>query len=264
MPRQIWTVLLAILVTSFCAFGDSAASLWTTTPGTGAVSYEPGTGVGGTDNALETTTAIGVASVEALDALGVGIPPALTITDGALTFETDAPGPAPGTATSWQWGGGTLEITGCIAGVTGTGLGGACTVADDSAVLVDDIFSSVVIDPAMTIGAHTSPGFIFGNLSGNILNPLLVTALGLPTNHFDSRSSADIVLADSGANKLPTTIGSSFMNVATDGGLGAPAGTADLVAAEYWSPYSTLGIFVLGLAVFGVARRFGLIKSLAF
>jgi hypothetical protein len=264
MPRQIWTVLLAMLVTSFCAFGDSAASLWTTTPGTGTISYEPGTGPGGTDNSLETTTAIGVSTVEALNSFGVSIPPGFTITDGALTFETDTPGPTPGTLTSWQWGGGTLEITGCIAGVTGTGVGGACTAANDTSVLVDDSFTSVVIDPAMTIGTHTAPGFIFGNLTGQIVPSSLVTALGLTTGYFGPRSSADIVLADTGAHKLPTTIGSSFTSVSTDGGQGAPSGTLDLVAGEYWSPYNTLAVFGLGLAAFVGARRFGLIKSTVF
>jgi hypothetical protein len=33
---------------------------------------------------------------------------------------------------------------------------------------------------------------------------------------------------------------------------------------EDWSLSSSLGIFAFGLAVFGVARRFGLIKAVAF
>jgi len=255
MPKQIWVVMVAVLVISVCAFGDTTvATQWETTPGAGeALNYNSTTGY-----ALQTGTGFGsatggieVSSVEGLDGALSASTSAYTIDDGLLTFQT-----AAGTADNWSWGGGSLEIKGCIVGITGTGAGGACQATDDSTVLVSDDFQSVIIDPSVKVGSLTSPGAVFGDVQGTI-NAQLAAFLGISTVFTSPASVVDIPLTDSGTGKLPATSGTSFSNVTT----AAPGGEVQLVAAEEWSFSSTLMVFGFALGIFGLAHRFNLTKS---
>jgi len=235
MQKQVWMVLLSALLTAVCAFGDSTQ--WVIAPSGGTYSYAGG-------SASLTGSNIAIENVE-----GVGTPDdsgtlgTLDIVDGLMSFTSGA---ATGT---WAWGQpGTLTITGCVAGVTTTDT--TCTAADDTAVLVSDEFTSVEIT-----GVGGGLGFEFGELQGTI-NAAIAAYFGVPVGFTSPASNASDVV-----NGLPSTAGSAFSTVTP----GTPGGTLNLVSSvpEEWRISSTLGIFAFGIAVFGVARRRGLIKTVA-
>jgi hypothetical protein len=244
MQKRVLTVLILGTLVSFCAFGDSTQ--WVIAPSGGSYSYAGGA-------APLVGTNIGIENVE-----GVGTPlhsgtlGTLDIVGGSLDFTSGA------NTGGWSWGTpGTLTITGCIAGVTTVDL--VCTVADESAVLVSDEFTSVSVT-----GVPGGLGFEFGSLQGTI-NADIAANFGMdPVFTSPGSTATDVVsgLPTTGVPFFLPATGSSFSGVTPS----APGGTLNLVSAvpEGWSFISSLGLLAFGLAVFGVARRRGVVKSVEF
>jgi hypothetical protein len=153
----------------------------------------------------------------------------LSIVDGYLNFTS---GQYNGTGSNWSWGAGaagTLNLTGCIAGVTAT----ACTGSNNVALLSDD-FQSVQILPVFN-----AVDVVFGNITGTI-NPLVASYFGVPsafaTASFTTAISTTGIpgRAFSGANLLGT--------IDAD---------PSVLAPEYWGIGESLGFFALVLIAFG-------------
>jgi hypothetical protein len=150
----------------------------------------------------------------------------LSIVDGYLNFTS---GQYNGTGSNWSWGsGGTLYLTGCIAGVTAT----ACTGYNNVALLSDD-FQSVQIVPVIN-----ALDVVFGNITG-IVNPLVASYFGVPSAFSTASFTTAIVTSGrpgsgfSGANLLGT--------INADPSVSTP---------EYWGIGESLGFFAFVLAAF--------------
>jgi hypothetical protein len=101
----------------------------------------------------------------------------------------------------------------------------------------------------------------FGTLSGT-LDTTVAAYFGIPSGFVSLNPlSGD----DNSVNGLPLVAGSAFGVGGGTPTVSSQGGEFTLAAVpEDWSLSSTLGIFAFGLAVFGVARRFGLIKAVVF
>jgi len=240
MKKRMLVLLISVLVVSFCAFGDTGTTQWNIAPSGGSYSYAGGagalTGTGiGVENVLGTPTPLNTGSSNELPIVG-GV---LDFTSGANTG-------------GWTWGSpGTLTVTGCIAGVTTTDT--TCTVADESAVLVSDEFTSVSITAIPVSGSPL--GVEFGYLQGTI-NSAVAAYFGISATFTSPASTGQDVLFG-----LPSGgPGTAFSGVTSF----SPGGNLSLVSPvpEGWNLGSTFGIFGLGLAIFGLAGRFGLVKAI--
>ena len=164
------------------------------------------------------------------------------VVGGLLSFTTGA------STGGWNWGaGGTLTLTGCVQGVTGTGAGHTCQAGDNSTVLLSDGFTSASITPIVG-----GVGITLGGLQGT-MNPLVAAFFGVTTSFGPGSNFSDLV------SGLPSA-GASFT------GLTSTLSGGNLVAQspEGWSLSSSLGLFGFGLVLIVAARRLGLIKSVIF
>lgn len=264
MPRQIWFVLLAMLVTSFTAFGTTTSTQWQIEGNDAGGSYcyaDGGTActttvdLAGTETSESSSTALVASDILVTEVTGENTP----LNDGLTPEIFSAPGVqggnlsfvSGGTVSGWTWtGAGELSVTGCVQGVTGSGLNGACEAGDYGTLLVSDAFTSVTVE---NFGGGI--GFVMGGISGTI-NSQVAAYFGISTAFVAPPSSIGDLVAG-----LPGTTGNAFSGVTST----LTGGNLNLVTApEGWSLYSSLGLFAFGLAAFGVARRFGLIKGATF
>lgn len=161
----------------------------------------------------------------------------LLIVDGVLNF----------TSGSYQgngvWGtGGTLYLTGCIAGVTAT----TCT-GSNNVDLVSDDFQRVQVESILG-----SLDVVFGNITGT-LNSSVAAYFGVSTT-FETASFATAMLSTG-------TGGSSFSGTNLLGVIKAdPPATA---MPEHWSIVESLEFFGLTLLVFGALLRFRILRPAA-
>jgi len=258
MPRQIWVTPLLVLGTSLCSFATTTTDTeWGITAlGGSTVSYDAATGgelVG---------TGIQVGSIQGQDGSNPTTTPPLDMW-GILTFTSGAP------TGVWSWGSGSLTISGCVAPTTGAdpfaGVGtlngpvatATGCAAGGSVTLVSATFSSVQITDSFN---GTGMGAVMGGLAGTIDVASIASYFGVTPTFTAPPSNGSIPL--NGLPPLPpfSNIGAFFIG-ATSAGNGA---VTLYNVPEGWSLFSRLGIFGFGLAAFGVARRFGLIKTVAF
>lgn len=248
MQRRMWILLASVLVTSWCAFGNSdPGTEWTITSGAdaaGTYSY-----AGGTSDLFG--SGIAVASVEGLSTPKPGTSgQSFTILDGLLNFQSGAP------TASWLWGPGgpgTLKVTGCIESAPNSN---TCIAGENtSTVLVSDEFT--------TVGVASIGGIMelqFGNLTGN-LNPTVAAFFGIPTAFV---SIPGLGGDDNSISGLPATVGAKF------GGMSGPTvkstgGEFTLASVPEGSIlFSSLGLLTFGAIVLGLWRRLGFVKSVQF
>jgi hypothetical protein len=246
MPRRILVLVISVLVTAVCSFGTTPELSFGIEAG-GSYSYA---GLGGN----LTASGLLINSLTATNTPGGTDATPYTVIDGVLNFVSGA---FTNTANGvWNFSGGApgIIITGCIAGVTGTGAGGACTgVGDDTATLVSDQFNSAaigVVDGSLEILA--------AGLNGNYL-PSLASAFGVSTTFTAASEETDFV----GGGIVGLTPGSGTAFSATS--LGGAVGTMTSAAVpEDWTLSSSLGLFGFGMVAFAVARRFGFVKTATF
>jgi len=167
----------------------------------------------------------------------------LSIVNGLLNFTSGA---FSGTSTSWSWtGGGTLNLTGCIAGVT-TAKGVACN-GQNNVVLIADDFTSVQIVPQISLGPLSFDA-VFGNVTGTI-NASVAAYFGVPTAFSIGTFTSDI--ATLGYDGQPF-VGSNISGV-------LKADPPNPSMPEYWGLGETAGLFLLTLM--GLMPRFRLSVS---
>jgi len=248
MPRRILFALLLVLCTSLSAFGIETMTINVTGDASGTYCYDAGTECSsyGTD-----LVAQGV-DISSLDTFNTPLNPAVSesIQQGSLSLNT---GSFIGLNSNNQWvfaGPGALNITGCINGVTGSGTGHACQGTDYSDVLVSDDFTGATLDPPGSGGEAVE----MGNLSGT-LNTLLAQFYGISTVFTAASESLDIVLPSG------TVAGGAFSGGYTNF-LTTNELTLLTTVPEDRTFVGTMGVLFLGLAVFGLARRSGLIRAL--
>jgi hypothetical protein len=242
MQKRIWVLLISGLLASVGAFGQTLEFVIGTSGGT--YTYAGGGGsLGGSDITVLQVIVTGTTGSSPNGTYNI-TDGELNLTSGALSSVTSVSGVDVFTFN----GGGTLDVQGCIAGVTGTGGGGACTASDDTADLLGDDFTSIEISNVSGVQVQA------GNLNGTYLGSL-ATAFGVNTS-IAAGTDNDTVTG------VPVSGSSATSFTANNSGGGALTTTAAAVP-EDWSLSSTLGLFGFGIVVFVVARRFGL-KPLAF
>jgi len=255
MPRTIWIALLLALSTALCAFGQDTTAWAGTGVSTGTYCYGGGTiscasYASGTNTNDLNGSGIDIASVDDVTAsLGYGIK------DGALYFTSGAYNGTAGPGGTWTWGsGGTLEITGCVQGATGTLAYANCsTDLPTNPVLLSDSFTSVTLTTS-----NGTPEYVFGGLTGS-LSSALVTYINsqggsLSAAFGGSGSSATLDVVTVGA-----TPGSNFTTTSTSN-----QAVATAPVPEGWNLIGTLGLFGFGMVGFVIARRVGMVKPLTF
>jgi len=233
MPRTISVLLFALLIAP-CAFGDSTGQTnWSLLPSGGTYTWD------GNPNDPLYGTGIGVSSVA-----GVGTADnngtTLAIQYGSLDFTSGAYNGTLGS--TWSWGaGGVLNLTGCIAGVTGE----VCDGTNNVNLLSDD-FDSVSIVPVVQLGQF---GFdvVFGNLQGN-LNPTVASFFGLSDSFTATSLNLLFKKGTPGSSLYGTNIG------------GRITATSSVAVPEEWGAGSTLGLFGFAFVAFGAAWRLGFLK----
>jgi hypothetical protein len=180
--------------------------------------------------------------IPVLTVSGAGTPvkngASLSILDGELNFTS---GSYDGTSTTWSWGaGGTLNLTGCIAGVTTTGL---CT-GFNNVTLISDDFQSVQI--------QSQGGFfdaVFGDITGSV-NSAVAAYFGVPTT-FASASFSTQIASLGTPSSLLTGSNVSGMIAADPPAAGMP---------EYWSLSESLAFFGVVLLAFAALIRFRVLR----
>jgi len=251
MSRQIWIALLLALGTSLCAFGQDTTN-WVggATP---AGFYCYGGGVSNCSSYAGGTNTDDL-NGSGIDISTLGDPDAIisaAIKDGALYFTSGA---YNGGGTTWSWaGGGSLEITGCIAGVAGAALSDCTGDSASNPVLLEDSFTSVTLTTSGGV-----PEYVFGGLQGN-LSSALVTYLNSLGGSVSAAFGGPGSTATLDVVTVTATPGNAFATTSTD--------TQSLDTApvpEDWNLASTLGLFGFGMVAFVIARRFSLIKPLTF
>jgi hypothetical protein len=256
MQKRILVLLFSGLVASMCALGASSdSSEWTiSATGSGTYSYAGGTAaLVGSDIMVnsaigELSGAANTQSYTILNNVGGGS----LVAGGVLDFSSGAFDTT--TAGTWTWdGGGDLTLQGCLS------LDGSTCIAGETGTtdLLLDSFTSVSIE---NVGSGIQEA-VFGGVTGTV-DPAAATALEVSTT-FGLPASPNDAISDV-VSGLPSTLLSSGPTAFT---ATQAQGTLDLgsvAVAEEWSLFSTLGIFAFGSVVFGVARRRGLIKPVAF
>jgi len=245
MPRRIWILVLSALVTALCSFGATPELQFTVNAG-GTYSYA------GTSGDLS-GSGLTISGLLAFNTPGGTDSTNYVVTDGALDFTS---GDLTGTTSdTWNFGAGPtgIIITGCIAGVTGTGLGGACTVADDSATLLSDEFTNATIGLVGGIEEVEASG-----LEGTYLSSL-ASYFGVSST-FSSASQATTNINGPIVGLTP----SASQSFTADNTGGAVSTFTTAAVPEDWTLSSSLGLFGFGLVAFAVARRFRLVKTVTF
>ena len=161
----------------------------------------------------------------------------LSIIDGYLDFTSGA---YNGDGSNWSWGpGGTLILTGCIAGVTAT----TCTGSNNVDLLSDD-FQSVQIVPI--IGAID---VVFGNITGT-LNSQVAAYFGVSTQFQTASFTTAIATSGRPGSSL---VGSNLLGLikADPPATGMP---------ERWGLGEALSFCVLALLGFGLLLRYRILR----
>ena len=228
---------IVVLAAVFLAVGQASAQTtdWTLAGG-GLYTSSGGSGSVLVGSNIPTVSVSGAGT---LDNNGVS----LSIVDGLLSFTS---GSYDGNGSDWSWGaGGTLTLSGCIAGVTST----TCSSdGSDNVTLISDDFQSVQIE---SVGSGLD--VVFGDITGTI-NAQVAAYFGISTG-FEAASFIT-TLAASG------TPGSSLTGINVAGGIDAdpgPGGPSTGVPEE-WTVADSIAFFVLALLVFGVLLRFQVLR----
>jgi len=221
----LFLIASAVMLVPVIAFAGSPSTDWTLGPG-GVYSYSGGTSsLEGFDIPILSVLGDSTSSHN-----GVSLP----VIDGLLNFTSGV-----GTSGTWSWAsGGTLDITGCISGVTGN----SCNPATN--VLVDDDFTSVSVVQA--------GGFIdavFGNVTGTI-EPSVASYFGVPTAFSTGSFTAEIATVGSP--------GSAFIGTNLTGVIKAdpPVGTP-----ENWSLRESVAFLAFAALAFAALTRRGVLRS---
>ncbi len=159
----------------------------------------------------------------------------LGVVGGDLDFTSGA---FNGTSTTWSWtGGGTLNLTGCIPGVTPV----LCNPTTN--VLVSDDFTSVsIVQVAGSLDA------VFGNVTGTI-NPQVAAYFGEPAAFSTGSFSTTILTTGTPGSRF---VGSDLLGVIKANPVNAP---------ENWGMGESLGFFAFVIIAFAAMIRFGAVKS---
>lgn len=234
MPRIKWMVLsFAVLLVPICALADTTGETdWLLLPSGGTYSWSGNSsdGLVGNDIGIGSVTGLGTQ----LNNLGV-----LGISYGSLDFTSGA---YNGNGSNWSWGpGGTLNVTGCIAGVTSA----TCTGSNNVTLLSDD-FTSVSIVPVVQLGQY---GFdvVFGDLQGN-LNSTVASYFGLSEAFTASSLNLLFTKGTPGHALSGTNIG------------GIIKANSAVAVTEDASLAGGLALYAIAAAVFALAWRLGVIK----
>ena len=166
----------------------------------------------------------------------------LSIVDGVLDFTS---GSYDGNGSDWSWGpGGTLSLSGCIAGVTAT----TCT-GSNNVTLISDDFQSVQIESIA--GALD---VVFGDITGTI-NAQVAAYFGVSTN-FEVASFMSAIVASGTPGKSLTGTNGLGVIAADPGGPGGPS----TGVPEEWTLVDSIAFFVVALLVFAVLLRFQVLR----
>jgi hypothetical protein len=241
MQRTIWILSFAVLSSQFGLFADATAEIdWLLLPSGGTYCWNPGSTQCGPNSADLYGSNIGVSSVG-----GVGTASnnesTLSISYGLMNFTSGA---YNGNGSNWSWGGGdpgTLNITGCIAGVTSA----TCDGSNNVQLLSDD-FQSISIIPVVSLGPYNFD-VMFGNLQGT-LDSAVASYFGVSPS-FNATSLNLLFTAG--------TPGHAFTGTNIGGQIQAKSSVS---VPEEWSLASTLTLFAFAGAVFGVAWRLGFLQ----
>jgi hypothetical protein len=174
LADTVFLVMAALVLAPAVGYAGSSSTDWTLGPG-GLYTWAGGT-----------SSLIGSA-VPVLSVLGDSTPDnngvSLPVIDGSLSFTSGA---FNGTSTTWSWGSGTpgtLNVTGCIAGIITP-----CTPSTN--VLISDDFTSVSI--VQVAGALDA---VFGNVTGTISSSAIATT-GTPGSAFFGSNLLGLIKAD--------------------------------------------------------------------
>jgi len=226
------TLVTMVLTLPVAVFGNGTAETdWLLLPSGGTYTWD-----GNPSDPLIGSN-IGVKSVS-----GNGTPIAngktLSITDGFLNFTSGAFNGRLGS--TWSWGtGGTLNVMGCIAGVTAS----TCTGSNNVVLLSDDFQSVKIVAPI----SGSVFDLVLGQLQG-VVNASVASYFGVPVAF--SATSVNLMATKStpGNNLYGTNVGGTIK-------VDPP-----ISASEEWGFFSTLGFFALAVCAFGVGRRLGLLR----
>ena len=218
-------MMMTGLVLVPAAFAGSSSTDWTLGPG-GLYSWAGGT-----------SSLIG-SDIPVLSVLGDSTPSKngalLAVVGGELNFTSGA---FNGTSTTWSWtGGGTLNLTGCVPGVTTS-----CNPATN--VLVSDDFTSVKI---VQVGGALDA--VFGNVTGTI-NSQVASYFGEPASFSTGYFSTTILTTGTPGSRF---VGSDLVGVIKANPVSAP---------ENWGMGESIGFFAFVIIAFAAMIRFGSVKS---
>jgi len=258
MTRTNWMLLLApaLLAAPTALFADGLGStVWDLT------GFNPNGTFAWAGGNSDPLTGSGI---QVSDVTGNGTPsnafpgdPGLSILNGSLTFSTGTDSYL-GTAaenntlnTGWVFGAGTgatLDIMGCIAGLTPGQCNGGGN--DNNVVLLSDAFQSVRIVPQ-------GPGFdvVFGGIVGTV-DPLVAGYFGLGNDIQFASSSFNFTIQSAAAPGNPIT----DVNAPSTSSL---SGTINAVSVpEDWNVAFSLTFFGIASLVFTIARRCGFLPPI--
>jgi hypothetical protein len=232
MTKLAGTVLhatAALMLAPAISFAGSSSTDWTLGPG-GSYSWAGGV-----------TSLVG-SDIPVLSVLGDSTPAyngvSISVTDGLLNFTSGA---FDGTSATWSWaGGGTLNLTGCIAGVTAA----SCTGLNNVALVSDDFTSVSIVQVAGALDA------VFGNVTGTINSSVAAYFGGIPTSF--STGSFTTAIFTSGSP------GSSFNGSDILGVIKADPVTN---TPENWGIAESLVFFAFVMIAFTAMLRWGLLRS---
>jgi hypothetical protein len=182
--------------------------------------------------------------IPVLTVSGAGTPvengASLSILDGELNFTS---GSYDGTSTTWSWGaGGTLNLTGCIAGVTAS----FCSGFNNVTLISDDFQSVQIQSEGLFFDA------VFGNISGS-LNSAVAAYFGVPNTFASASFSTQITSFGTPGTSL-TGWNTSGMIQADPPATGMP---------EYWNLSQSMAFFGVVLLAFTALIRFRVLRLAA-
>lgn len=230
---RVFFVTVTLVLAPAISFAGSSSTDWTLGPG-GLYTW-----AGGTSSLIGSDIPVlSVMGDSTPDNNGVSLP----VIDGSLSFTS---GSFSGTSTTWIWGAGTpgtLNVTGCIAGIITP-----CNPSTN--VLISDDFTSVSI--VQVAGALDA---VFGNVTGTISSSV-AAYFGLPDNPATfSAGSFTAAIATTG------TPGSAFIGSNLLGLIKADA----VSTPENWGINESLGFFTIAIIAFSALIRRGVLRPRLF
>ena len=232
---------IVVLAAVFLAVGQASAQTtdWALSPG-GVYTSSGGSGSVLVGSNIPTVSVSGAGT---LDNNGVS----LSIVDGLLSFTS---GSYDGNGSDWSWGsGGTLTLSGCIAGVTST----TCSSdGSDNVTLISDDFQSVQIESIA--GALD---VVFGDITGTI-NAQVAAYFGVSAN-FEAASFMSAIVASGTPGKSLTGTNGLGVIAADPGGPGGPS----TGVPEEWTLVDSIAFFGLVFLVFAILLRFKVLRLAA-